>query len=338
MLQKACTSSRVVYVDDYLFAFIRLVAETSKRVQFLLNRRDKGLPLEKYLDCVKEVLGGSVTTLEYDEFCEKMFDGTEDWEEHLCDFPLICKRLTEAALSIPWRTPASELLELARTSLGINNSNGSEGKAQDKTAAVKGRRKDEDDGDHVMEDVDPTMSASTTFSTDTNRIEISESEKRLKTLQQARQWVNNSGGYLFGLKVSRVTDTDMGMEHTTTKTLRITFRLVTKHDACQFRTLNLADDSKEKKVESTLTKYLKRARKRKRCMDFDNVDRGADEVEVYVVNNLDVRINEDTGDLTYVSGTEDFLMNRNFKRRKVLCKVKRPFASDKTEAVAVPVS
>eukprot|EP00178_Gracilaria_changii_P019033 TRINITY_DN55456_c0_g1_i1.p1 TRINITY_DN55456_c0_g1~~TRINITY_DN55456_c0_g1_i1.p1 ORF type:complete len:1939 (-),score=331.33 TRINITY_DN55456_c0_g1_i1:3234-9050(-) len=337
VLLKACSSSQVLHVDEYLFAYIRLIAESSNRVQFLLEHRDEGLAVEKYLDCVKEVLSGNMTTLEYDSVCEEMFSGISNWEERLCDFPLICKRLTEAALRIPRRTPATAMLERARKSLNVDENDRNVCNTQDKQASVKGTRGDCEDGDHEMVDAETETRTAQAACASSKRCEDLGGEKKLAALQQARKWVKEAGSYLFVLKVSRVGDESAGNGK---QTLRMRFRHIAEDDACQFRSLNLADDSKERKIDSALTKYLKRARKRKRCMDFDSVGTGKmeDKMDVYVVNNLDVRVNEDTGYLTYVSGTEDFLMNRNFKRRKVVCKMKRPFASEKTEAVAVPVS
>ncbi|CAN8067231.1 unnamed protein product [Agarophyton chilense] len=338
MLQKAGSSSRVVYVDDYLFAYIRLVAETSKRVQFLLDEREGGFPLEEYLDCVKEVLGGSVSALEYDELCEKMFDGICNWEEHVCDFPLISKRLAEAALSIPWRKPASDLVEHARSSLNMNC--GDALNAQCIEADVKDTRKNMEISEYEKGRKVPQRGCGgdhMTGVTDGERKKWplvpvgSENEKKVKEVQKARQLVDEAGGELFASKVHRFTDEKRR------KVVRVTFRLVTKYDACQYSRLNSAEEATEKSIVSTLTKYLKRARKRKRCMDLENTRKGDSEMDVCIVDNLDVRINEDTGDLKYVSGTEDFMMNRNFKRRKVVRNVKRRFGCEQ-EAVAVPVS
>lgn len=360
LLQQACALSRKMYVDDYLYAYMRLIAETSTRVQFLLEVTKEEDQLRRYVDCAKDVLGGDATTLEYDDFCEKMFSGVEKWEEYLCDFPLICKRLAESALKLSRRHPALDLLEMARKSVkkALEEDEKGHSKAmeveQEGAQARSGRSeacagdesstrcemdiaKDDENagergrdaqGDHAMEDSDGTRLKSGCMVA-----RESAEDKAFEELQKARRLVNDAEGYLFELKGSRYAD---AKDEARRKTLKLTFRHIGKSDACQFRQLNMEQDGTEKTVVSTLTRYLKRAKKRK--LQHDMVHGGcgrAEDMDVYVVDALDVRVNE-RGGLMYVQGTEDFFMNGKFKRRKTANEASHRAAEAK-RAVAIEV-
>lgn len=334
VVQEACTLSRKMYVDDYLYAYMRLIAEASTRVQFVLGATKEEGQLERYVDCVKDVLGGDCSSLEYEEFCEKMFGGEEKWEEYLCDLPLILKRLTECSLKLPRRQPALDLLEMARAGVkkALEDRERKDGQAeserneagagelwcsaskmeivQEGDDAVERTGEAQGDESEAMEDSDGRRHESG------GMVGHESAEgKVFEEVEKARRMVNEASGYLFEVQVRRYTE---GRDEGRRKTLKVTFRHIKRSDACQFRQLKMGEDAEVgKPVVSTLTRYLKRAKKRKLQHDMvHGVCGGGDrDMEVYEVNALDVRVDE-RGGLMYVQGTEDFFMNGKFKRRK----------------------
>lgn len=299
VLRKAQLESVAIFVDENLYVYIRLLCETSKRVQYVLDHNYDGLTADSLVQQVKGVLGGTVSLPVYDEHCKKLYGEDGNWVEPLSEFPLICKRFASAARRIPHRKVATELLRLAEES--VQSAPDEEGSG----GAADGER-------GPLADI-----------SNENKIPLPKHTRdtRARVLRTAMLLVAPTGGEIFEVKCSPEIEiaAKAGQSRMDLPVkVKVSIRYVSKDTAEQFERLDdYTETAGEKKVETVLTKYIRRAKRRKRVFEVTRSGSGAVADEMQRTDGLGVRVSGADGELIYVIGTEDFFMRNAFKRRKI---------------------
>ena len=302
-VQYAKSSGEVLYADEYLYVYIRLLAETSQRVGYILEHNYDGVVVDSMMHKLQEVLSGNMSLTAYDKHCKQLFGEGRRWETLLADFPVILKRLCAAALKMPSRKIASELLHLAGDS--PLNENGAPDDVNDAPMEI------DTDGGEVKNVTRTPMNG-----------EKATLESRAKRLRKALVITSSKGHDLFEVKVSKehvATNGELVEARQSKKPgelgLVVVFRHLPKETAAQFTHFDLDEKIVAGSLVSTrLMGQINRAKKKERkwrCRKrtADNVMKG-----VMQEDGLDVRIDNEDGHLHFVSGTEDFFMRKRRKR------------------------
>lgn len=297
VLQKLEEDENRFYMDEHLYVYIRLISEASVRVNYVLEQRSERI--EKLINGVKDVLGGMISLPMYDEICMKLFGESDEWEEVLGDLPLIFKRLAGSARKIWQRRNAKELLKLAEINV-----------------LGKGKAGKNDDGDVNMTEAAAGVSKE-------------ESENSSKRLRKAIMLTGETNGEVIEMQIeveSEVCKEDEVEEQTGLrnggKRLVLSMRYVPRGTASQYERFNVKEEKVGyKDFDSALTKYIRRAVKRKRHRGYIETSGKDTAMDMIQVDGLDVRVDEEDGELRYVSGTEDFLVKAAFKRRRKMTRL-----------------
>lgn len=119
LLQRAIKRKTSVYLCEYLYEYIRLLAEASSRIKFIVDNDSEGGKLtSSMLDLVKDVLSGTIGLSVYDDKCEKLVGKFRGWEDNMCDLTVLLKRLCEAATTLHEHKSVVELMKVAEKCIG----------------------------------------------------------------------------------------------------------------------------------------------------------------------------------------------------------------------------
>lgn len=294
VIQKAHGKGIAMYVDEHLYVYMRLLAEVSQRVKYVLEHNYDGLTTESLVQKVKDVLGGTVVLPAYDDHCRKLYGDSGEWASFLSDFPVVCKRLAEAALAVPEMQTSSKLLHQAECTVH-----------SEVCSAIR-------DGDVVMKETETDIRSKRT----TSYVSAKGATQRLRS---AMKIVGASRDEIFEVQVLQKGDETSEPNGSNSKDLNeakwiLRMRHIPRETASQFERLTQEPDQ-EQSISSAVTKYIRRAMKRKRKHDLIYSPESEKPV-MYQRDGLDVRVNEDSGEKMYVRGTEDFFMRSTFIKRK----------------------
>lgn len=291
--RRAKQSGQSILLDGYMYWYIRLLGEASMRVRYIVEHNMDSLTADSLVHQVKEVLGGTVSLPDYDDHCKKLYGENAEWADLLGDFPLVCKRLAEAALRIPKKESAEKLLSMAEKALNVVR------KAEDGQSDGVKDRMDVDSG----EQNGTVALGSGDMIADT------------KTLRKAILIMRDTDGELFEVKAMKHANNSR-MEGSRDNCITLGLRHVASDCAKQFDKLAM-DDLMEDTIKSNLTKYINRAKRKKRKFEL-TTRKDPDDKKIAVRDNMDVRVNEETGRVSYVQGTEYVMVRPTFVKRKAL--------------------
>lgn len=108
--------------DEHLYAFVRLLAAVSVRVDFILRNNPGGTTVGRTVGKVKDLLSGGVGTTGFEGYCREVYGGEGDdgtWKELLSDFGVVLKRFGAAAKRLPGIGVVGGLVERAERQLGL---------------------------------------------------------------------------------------------------------------------------------------------------------------------------------------------------------------------------
>lgn len=291
LLQRAEKRAIELFVCGHVYEYIRLVAEATVRVKVIVDNDKDGTMIEKMVKAVKDVLTGTIELSDYDEVCNKLFNGIKDWEVRLGDLTVILKRLSEAATTITSRKCALDLLQICEESVS------------DSLKGMGAIRMDNTDGKESR-----NMASQWT---------------RCKRVRKAIETSTDCGVEAVGLKVRLFKDVKgrlekNGKEIVKERDLLLRFSHVPKKSAGQFEKMDLKKVD-EGQMGSDFRRFLNRHKKRLRRRSGKLVDTDIGETDDCIrIDGLDARIDDKTGEMIYESGGQDFFVRlRRAKKPRV---------------------
>lgn len=283
MLQRAVKRTTSVYICEYLFEYIRLMAEVSSRIKFIVdNDNDGGKLTSSMLDLVKDVLSGTIGLSTYDNKCEKLMGKYRGWEDKMCDLTVLLKRLCEAATTLHEHESVLESMDVAEKCVS----------GQRTLAKNKWLRK--------------ALSIGESYGADTFLV-----TPRILWERKTRS------ASIAGAGKDVVKERSVGLEFEyVPKNSAEQFESL--HESRARATNHGAGVDKGRSPT-----FLRRSRKRKwahvgadSSKYEDESDGDASSPKKYIkVDGLNARVNHKTGELMYVDGTEDFFMRDGFLLR-----------------------
>jgi hypothetical protein len=102
-----------LFVDEFLYQFVRLVSALSERIGYILSHDYDGVAVAKVVDAVYAVLDGSLSMVGWEEVCRDVYGEGRRWEVLLVDLPVLLRRFVAQAMKLGRREVAMELLKLA---------------------------------------------------------------------------------------------------------------------------------------------------------------------------------------------------------------------------------
>lgn len=288
-----------VFADEHLYVFVRLLAETSQRVGYILEHNYDGVAVDSITRKLKEVLSGNIALSAYDEHCKRLFGEGRRWETLLCDFPIILKRLCASALKMPSRELANDLLALVEES-------------------SRSRNEVRENQDRDAMDIDGKELPGL----DDAKAKLQASADSTSTLRKAVALTSSASTELFEIIVSErllSTHEDLAKSREARKAgergLVVGFRHLPKETAAQFKHFDVdkQNSSNPSLSDSSFLSQINRAKKKERRWRVKR-PRSHYLTDVIREDGLDVRTNEDSGQLFFVSGTEDFFMRKRKRR------------------------
>lgn len=293
LLQRCEKRKRQIYICEYLYEYMRLVAEASTRVKFIMDKDKQERRLAgEMIENVKTVLNGSIKLTIYDQRCAKLFGTDKGWEEKLGDLTLILKRLSEAATGILKRKSAMELLKAAEEYVVGDGGDGEGGRCR----------------------LRKTMDIAERYN-----VEVLKVGARLLGEQKVRDDK--------GSKKDVVKERRLGLEfvyipkHCAGQFERLDVDMASGGDA----TGGGGDDgagSGDIEVDqgSVIGRFAERCKRRMRRKGLLDADGKFDERQI-CIGKLDVRVNDKTGEYCFVAGSWSFFMRAAFlsrgKRRSI---------------------
>lgn len=299
VVKRALQSGESIFADDYLYVCVRLMAEASQRIGYVLERNYDGVAVQRTIEKVRKVLGGKCDLLSFDDHCKNTYGEGRRWETLLCDFPVILKRLGSAALKIPNRQLPRELLDLLGDDKDGKNKSGS---CEQNISPMKIDGEDNSNKE-----------------TGNGLTKADSSERRMKRLRAAISLTSSAGCSLFEICVSREplnASPEWKEQRMKSKPgergVVLSFQYLPKETAAQFSRLVLSTgDGDAKQRRSSFERYLRRALKTARRTKLQ----ARRDLETLQHDGLDVRENNASNAIHYVAGTEDFFMRTGRKRK-----------------------
>lgn len=304
ILTKVKKDECVVYADEFLYVYVRLLSEASERVGYILEHNYEGLAKDSIVRKLKEVLGGNMSLASLDEHCKQNYGEGRRWETLLCDFPHILKRLCRAALRLPRRKLSMDLVNLFDEGGHIGNRGDGEAMEMDGM------------GDSDTHEKDGSKEGKS------EGVGTGKSFNEKAQLRKAIALASESDRELFEIRLfdrAPIEDIEWEEERALRKDGErghvITFQHVPKGIAKQFERFDMEAGMENVEVKkSAFVKYINRARKRERR--FLGLKCGGEEGRIVREDGLDVKINEENGQLHFVAGTEDFFTRIRKKCRE----------------------
>lgn len=284
LLQRAIKRKTSVYLCEYLYEYIRLLAEASSRIKFIVDNDSEGGKLtSSMLDLVKDVLSGTIGLSIYDDKCEKLVGKFRGWEDNMCDLTVLLKRLCEAATTLHEHKSVVELMKVAEKCVG----------GQRSLAKDKWMRKALSIGE--SHDVDVFVVT--------------------PSILWERKARNSSNA---GTSKDVVKERSVGLtfEHVPRNSAEQFDKLSLDNEEM----INRADGD----GVNQSSMFLRRSRKRKwgsgslgnpKRAKTTTIGLGDVSKKYTKVDGLNARVNHKTGELMYVDGTEDFFMRDRFTSR-----------------------
>lgn len=272
VLQRAQQKGIKLYICEYLYEYIRLVAEASVRMRYIVDNDKDGSIGAKMVENVNDVLNGMIDLCKYDRRCERLFGENSSWDTMLGDFTVVMKRLSEVATTIMDRPTVKKLLRMCEESV-------------EEDGGLKGAKE---------------------------RVGGNRLRKALKITKEEE-------AQLFEIKVTIMQDRkveceDGSGERVRERDLGLAFGYVSRDSSGQFeKPKNVVIKEKEVKSDkSALYRYISRAKKRSRQhWEADRKVGRQDLKEDGLISYVD----DESGELRFENGTEDFFMRRKFRRR-----------------------
>ena len=305
VMQRSEQKKMSILADDYLYCYIRLLAEASERIEYLVREDKVEMCTDETIQKIKDILGNFVTLEKYDDHCKKVYKNVNEWEIMLGELPLILKRLGELAFKMPKRAVAAELLSQAEK--GVRSESNVETSHEDDTMTDVDEGKN---GDGSSEDLDGDDVKA----------------KYSKRLRQAILLTRDHDCHLFEIKIHEDTK-DEEKNGKRKRCLDVSFRFIPREIAYQFRKLNLNDEENDHKKDdikgkrkrdledTSFTKYVRRAKKRSRSY-FHGRTGESIERDILRADGLRTQVDDSNGRLIFTVGTEDFFMRKGFGRMK----------------------
>lgn len=305
--------------DEYLYCIIRLLCGVSERADFILKSRTKN-SAKKTADALKDVLGGSMSAVQFEQHCESTYgDDNQNWKVLLSDMGVVLKKFGEAAVKLPRRKVAQSLMALAETKLGVASKHGgkkSKGtaitKVDDTAQAASGEKNTKANIQHLCNEDAPVKMEVDTDSKSANEELYSKDDGAY--LRAAMKIMEASKCNMFRIEYSsRVVDTHVGAACTFSLEPRSSAALYPRLDEVTEKKTSSAVEAGKSKAPSKFIRYVeKRTRKRNAmCQYIGEKQNWASKL------GLDIRMNVEFGQLMYVTGTEDIMWDVGSRKRKL---------------------
>lgn len=295
--------------DEYLYCYVRLLCAVSERANYILRHKTSKNAVKKTSDALKDLLGGSMSAVQFEQHCEATYGQDDDtWKAVLSDMGVVLKKFGEGSVKLPRRKLVKALIDLAEGRLGVQNKKEVDpnqertkevAKDQTEKKSNKPQSADMMEVDVVTKGVDK-KEVTIDKCIDTTKVDA-------KYLRAAMKLTEDAKCHMFRIQfVSKNVDSDVETIMTLSHQPRSSALLHPRLD-------DVVENEAQRKSLSKYIRYVeKRSRKRKA------LDRQAD-MMVKVESNmgLDVRVNVESGERMYVSGTEDIMWRVDDRARKM---------------------